>query len=126
MKKINKKNLKGKNIIKIALLGAREVGKSTFAIKFTENKFEQYYVPSIDIERKNKTISMNKHNYNLKFIVGLGGDYDLSKYDKYFSECDFFLLFYEAISFCILRMRRSFLIVFFIYMIKLKPFESSR
>ena len=95
-KKINKKNLKGKNIITIALLGGNEVGKSTFAIKFTENKFEQYYVPSIDIERKNKTISMNKHNYNLKFIVGLGGDYDLSKYDKYFSECDFFLLFYDV------------------------------
>ena len=95
-KKINKKNLKGKNIITIALLGANEVGKSTFAIKFTENKFEQYYVPSIDIERKNKTISMNKHNYNLNFIVGLGGDYDLSKYEKYFSECDFFLLFYDV------------------------------
>ena len=94
LKKINKKNLKGKNIIKIALLGAREVGKSTFAIKFTENKFEQYYVPSIDIEKKNKTISMNKHNYNLKFFVALGAEYDLSKYDKEFLECDFFLLFY--------------------------------
>ena len=95
-KKIHKKNLKGKNIINIGIIGGVEVGKSTFAIKLTENKFEQYYVPSIDIEKKTRAITLNKHNYILNFIVALGGEYDLLKYGKDFIECDFFLLFYDV------------------------------
>ena len=95
-KKIHKKSLKGKNKINIAIIGSTEVGKSTFAIKLTENKFEQYYVPSIDIEKTVKAISLNKHNYILNFIVGIGGDYDLLKYGNDFTECDFFLLFYDV------------------------------
>ena len=96
LKKINKKELKGKNKINIAIIGSVEVGKSTFAIKLSDNKFEQYYVPSIDIEKKIKAISLNKHNYILNFIVAIGGEYDLLKYGKTFFECDFFLLFYDV------------------------------
>lgn len=95
-KKINKKKLLGKKKINFILLGDVEVGKSTFVIKFTENRFEQYYVPSIDKESKRKKIIINKHEFILNFIVIKGGEYDTKKYEKEFSESDFFLLFYDV------------------------------
>ena len=94
--KNNKKKLLGKKIITFVLLGDTEVGKSSFAIKFTDNKFEQYYVPSISTEYKSKNIVINKHNYILNFIVIIGGEYDAIKYEKEFSCCDFFLFFYDV------------------------------
>ena len=94
--KNNKKKLLGKKIITFVLLGDTEVGKSSFAIKFTDNRFEQYYVPSISTEHKIKNIAINKHNYKLNFLVIIGGEYDIIKYDYEFSCSDFFLFFYDV------------------------------
>ena len=96
LKKKNKKKLLGQKKITFVLLGDTEVGKSSFAIKFTDNRFEQYYVPSISTEYKSKNIVINKHNYILNFIVIIGGEYDAIKYEKEFSCCDFFLFFYDV------------------------------
>ena len=96
LKKKNKKKMLGQKKITFVLLGDTEVGKSSFAIKFTDNRFEQYYVPSISTEYKSKNIVINKHNYILNFIVIIGGEYDAIKYEKEFSCCDFFLFFYDV------------------------------
>ena len=45
--KDKKKKIKGKNNINIAVLGCNDVGKSSFCIRFVENKYEDFYIPSI-------------------------------------------------------------------------------
>ena len=94
--KKNKTKLLRQKTIKFVLLGDVEVGKSSFAIKFTDNRFEQYYVPSITTEYKSKNIKINNHNYILNFVVIVGGDYDVIKYENEFYNCDFFLFFYDV------------------------------
>ena len=67
--KEKKKKIKGRNNINIVILGYNEVGKSSFCIRFVENKFEDFYIPSIGVENYSKIIAYNERNYKLNFSV---------------------------------------------------------
>ena len=92
--KEKKKKIKGRNNINIVILGYNEVGKSTFCIRFVENKYEDFYIPSIGIENYTKIIAFNERNYKLNFTV-LWGDINTQKQENIFSISDFFFLIYD-------------------------------
>ena len=92
--KEKKKKLKGRNNINIIIIGYNEVGKSSFCIRFVENKFEDFYIPSICNENFYKIMVYNEHNYKVNFTVILGGD-KIQKQNIIFDNADFFLLLYD-------------------------------
>jgi hypothetical protein len=85
--KERKKKMKGRNNINIVIIGLNEVGKSSFCIRFVDNKFEDFYIPSIGIENYSKIIAYNLRNYKLNFSVIWG---DIKKHENLLSEADFF------------------------------------
>ena len=92
--KEKKKIIKGRNIINIIILGYNEVGKSSFCIRLVENKFEDFYIPSICDENFCKVQVYNDHNYKVNFSVILGGT-KIQKQENLFNNADFFLLIYD-------------------------------
>ena len=92
--KDRKKKMKGRNNINIVIIGSNEVGKSSFCIRFVENKFEDFYIPSIGIENYTKLIAYNIRSYKLFFSVIWGGIV-IQKQDNLLSEADFFFLIYD-------------------------------
>jgi GTPase SAR1 family protein len=90
--KERKKKMKGRNNINIVIIGLNEVGKSSFCIRFVDNKFEDFYIPSIGIENYSKIIAYNLRNYKLNFSVIWG---DIKKHENLLSEADFFFLIYD-------------------------------
>jgi len=87
-----KKKIKGRNNINIVILGYNEVGKSAFCIRFVENKFEDFYIPSIGIEKFVKMTAYNSRNYKINFAVICGSD-KLNKWINLIEEADFFFFF---------------------------------
>ena len=92
--KEKKKLIKGRNYINILILGDNEVGKSTFCIRYVENKFEDFYIPSIGKEDYSKTICYNGRYYKLNFTVIFEGD-TIKRQDNLFLNADFFLIIYD-------------------------------
>ena len=92
--KEKKKKIKGRNNINIIVIGYNEVGKSSFCIRFVENKFEDFYIPSICNENFYKMLVYNGHNYKVNFIVILGGE-KIQKQDNLLSTGDFFIFLYD-------------------------------
>ena len=92
--KEKKKKIKGRNTINILILGYNEVGKSAFCIRFVENKYEDFYIPSIGIENYSKIIAYNERSYKLNFSV-LWGEIDAQKQENLLSTTDFFFLIYD-------------------------------
>ena len=92
--KEKKKKLKGRNIVNIVIIGFNEVGKSSFCIRLVENKFEDFYIPSICNETFSKMMIYNEHNYRVNFLVILGGN-KIQSQDNILSTADFFLLIYD-------------------------------
>ena len=92
--KEKKKKIKGRNNINIILIGYNEVGKSSFCIRLVENKFEDFYIPSICNENFSKIQVYNEHNYKVNFWVILGGA-QIQKQDNVFNNADFFMLLYD-------------------------------
>ena len=92
--KEKKKKAKGRNNINIVIVGYNEVGKSSFCIRFVQNKFEDFYIPSICNENFCKMMVYNEHNYKINFTVVLGGE-KIQKKDSIFKNADFFLLLYD-------------------------------
>ena len=90
--KEKKKKIKGRNNIKFILIGSNEVGKSAFCIRFVENKYEDFYIPSIGIENYSKIIFFNEHSYKLNFLVIWG---DINAQENILNEGDFFFLIYD-------------------------------
>ena len=90
--KEKKKKIKGRNNIKFILIGTNEVGKSSFCIRFVENKYEDFYIPSIGIENYTKIIAYNEHSYKLNFSVIWG---DINAQENILNEGDFFFLIYD-------------------------------
>ena len=87
--KEKKKKIKGRNNINIIIIGYNEVGKSSFCLRFVENKFEDFYIPSICNENFYKMMGFNEHNYKINFSVILGGT-KIQKQDNLLSSADFF------------------------------------
>ena len=92
--KEKKKKIKGRNNINIILIGYNEVGKSSFCIRLVENKFEDFYIPSICNEDFCKMMIHNDHNYRINFCVILCGE-KIPKQDNLLSTGDFFLILYD-------------------------------
>ena len=92
--KEKKKIIRGRNIVNIIILGYNEVGKSSFCIRLVENKFEDFYIPSICDENFCKVQVYNDHNYKVNFSVILGGT-KIQKQENLFNNGDFFLLIYD-------------------------------
>ena len=89
-----KKKIKGRKNINIIILGINEVGKSSFCIRFVENKFEDFYIPSIGVENYSKIIAFNEKSYKLFFTV-IWGELSIKKYEEILREADFFFLIYD-------------------------------
>lgn len=94
LSKEKKKKIKGRNIVNIVIIGYNEVGKSSFCIRLVENKFEDFYIPSICNENFSKMMIYNEHNYRINFSVILGGN-KIQAQDNILSTADFFLLIYD-------------------------------
>ena len=92
--KERRKKFKGRNIINIILIGSNEVGKSAFCIRFVENKYEDFYIPSIGVENYSKVIAYNEHSYKLNFSI-IWGDINSPKQENILNEGDFFFLIYD-------------------------------
>ena len=92
--KEKKKKIKGRNYINIVLIGYNEVGKSSFCIRLVENKFEDFYIPSICNENFSKMMVYNDRNYKVNFLVILGEEKN-KKQDNEFITADFFLFLYD-------------------------------
>lgn len=89
-----KKKIKGRNNINIVILGYNEVGKSTFCIRFVENRYEDFYIPSIGVENYSKIIAYNDRSYKLNFSV-IWGEARIMKQENLLSTADFFLIIYD-------------------------------
>ena len=92
--KDKKKKIKGRNNINIVIIGYNEVGKSSFCLRFVENKFEDFYIPSICDENFYKMIVYNEHNYKINFYVILGGK-KIKKQDNVLNNADYFIILYD-------------------------------
>ena len=92
--KERKKKIKGRNCINIIILGDNKVGKSAFCIRFAQNKYEDFYIPSIGIENYQKMIAYNERSYRLIFTV-IYGEIKMERQESLLSTADFFFLFYD-------------------------------
>jgi GTPase SAR1 family protein len=92
--KEKKKKIKGRNYINIVILGHNETGKSSFCIRYVENKYEGYYIPSIGVENYTKFMAYNDRSYKLNFSV-IGGGTKILQQKNLLEAADFFLLIYD-------------------------------
>ena len=92
--KEKKNKIKGRNNINIVILGDNEVGKSTFCKRFIDNKYQEYYIPSIGIENYSKIIAYNDRNYQLNFSV-FCGEINNQKQENLLNLADFFVIIYD-------------------------------
>ena len=90
--KERKSKFKDSNKINIVIIGQKEVGKSSFCIRFVENRFEDFYIPSIGIEKFAKMTAYNSRNFKINFSVICGSD-KLKKWINLIEEADFFFFF---------------------------------
>ena len=89
-----KKKIKGRNYINVVILGHNEVGKSSFCIRYVQNKYEGYYIPSIGVENYTKFIAYNDRSYKVNFSVIWGGA-KIWQHKNLFEAADFFLIIYD-------------------------------
>ncbi len=82
-----------KSEINIVILGDSEVGKSSFAIHYLRNKFEQYHVATIGLENFQTSLNCNYTKYILNFIITSGIVQYRVDYTSYFEAANFFLIF---------------------------------
>lgn len=90
--KEKKSKMKQSNKINIVIIGQKEVGKSSFCIRFVENRFEDFYIPSIGVEKFAKMTAYNSRNFKINFAVICGSD-KLKKWINLIEEADFFFFF---------------------------------
>ena len=63
---------KNEEIIKIMVLGNYSVGKTSFLIRFTKNKFDETYLATIGIDYKYRIINIENKLYKLMFYDTVG------------------------------------------------------
>ncbi len=90
--KEKKSKFKDSNKINIVIIGQKEVGKSSFCIRFVENRFEDFYIPSIGVEKFAKMTAYNSRNFKINFSVICGSD-KLKKWINLIEEADFFFFY---------------------------------
>ena len=67
---------KNEETIKIIILGDSKVGKTSFIIRFTKNKFDETYLATIGIDYKYRIINIENKQYKLMY-------YDTAGEEKY-------------------------------------------
>ena len=67
---------KNEETIKIIILGDSKVGKTSFIIRFTKNKFDETYLATIGVDYKDRIINIENKLYKLLF-------YDTAGEEKY-------------------------------------------
>ena len=67
---------KNEETIKIIILGDSKVGKTSFIIRFTKNKFDETYLATIGVDYKDRIINIENKLYKLMF-------YDTAGEEKY-------------------------------------------
>lgn len=87
--------LNNKRILKVAILGGKGVGKTSFLLKVLHNKFEKLYIPTIDIEKRTKVINSEGKQYTFYFIVTPGDSIYKSDCSVYFQKANFICVFYD-------------------------------
>ena len=95
--KEKKLKIKDSNKINIVIIGHKEVGKSSFCIRFVENRFEDFYIPSIGVEKFAKMTAFNSRNFKINFSVICGSD-KLKKWINLIEEADFFFFFMTSLK----------------------------
>ena len=81
---------------KILLLGNQEVGKTSFIIRFTEDKFHESPLSTIGVDIKNKEIKRKDKNILLKIFDTAGEERFKSISKNYFASADGVLLLYDV------------------------------
>ena len=92
--KDKKKKIKGRNNINFVIIGDKEVGKSAFCIRYFENRFEDFYIPSISKENYTKMINFNNHNYKLNFTI-IWEDIEIFNQESVLTAADCFIIIYD-------------------------------
>ena len=67
---------KNEETIKIIILGDSKVGKTSFIIRFTKNKFDETYLSTIGVDYKDRIINIENKLYKLMY-------YDTAGEEKY-------------------------------------------
>ena len=67
---------KNEETIKIIILGDSKVGKTSFIIRFTKNKFDETYLSTIGVDYKDRIINIENKQYKLMY-------YDTAGEEKY-------------------------------------------
>jgi len=80
---------------KILLLGNQEVGKTSFIIRFTEDKFNESPLSTIGVDIKSKEIKRKDKNILLKIFDTAGEERFRSISKNYFASADGVLLLYD-------------------------------
>lgn len=92
--KEKKKKIKGRNSINFVIIGDKEVGKSAFCIRYHENRFEDFYIPSIAKENYTKVVNFNGHNYKLNFTI-IWEDIEIYNQESVLTAADCFIIIYD-------------------------------
>ena len=92
--KEKKKKIKGRNNINFVIIGDKDVGKSAFCIRYNENRFEDFYIPSIAKENYAKIINFNSHNYKLNFTI-IWEDIEIYNQEIILDAADCFIIIYD-------------------------------
>ena len=81
------KNLNEKYIV---IYGPEESGKTSFVLKYCNNKFDNFYIPSFEEEITNKNCVINTKPYKIKFIVSINTNQII--------DADCYFIFYDMSS----------------------------
>ena len=80
---------------KLLLLGNQKVGKTSFILRYCDNKFEETLISSSGIDLRNKEIEKNNKKINLKIFDTAGQERFRSISRNYFKSSDGILLLYS-------------------------------
>ena len=98
LKNISKNDKEDKNIINIVLLGEKCTGKTSLVYQFISNKFDQFYIQTINKEEFNKSVNYNDKQFILNLIVTSGDPQYQQDYSSIFKSADFFIVCYDVTS----------------------------
>ena len=86
---------KNEETIKIIILGDSKVGKTSFIIRFTKNKFDETYLATIGIDYKYRIINIENKQYKLMFYDTVGEERYKSIPKNYIKNMQGIILMYD-------------------------------
>jgi small GTP-binding protein len=98
LKKFPKEKYEKKDTINIVFLGDKFVGKSCIVYQYTNNKFESFYIQTINREISKKYATIENKKFNLEISVTSGVPQYQEDYTDIYKTCDFFVVCYDVTS----------------------------